>query len=1111
MLVARGWRCARRVAATAGRRAGRCRARAGAGRAPAAADRRSRAAGRAAGRPTGSTARHDPAGGCCWPAARPSSPGSPPPASPAYGVRTALGPPRLDRVRIPLAKLPREHGRPPDRVVSDIHLGPLRRPRAHRADRRHDQRLDADLVAVVGDLVDGTRRRAGRGGRAAARPARPGTAAYFVTGNHEYYSGVERVGRRGRPARPAAAAQRAGGDPARAGARPGRRQRRRPASDVPATAPTSTPRSATATRAGPVVLLAHQPVQVARGRQARRRPAAVRAHPRRPDVAVQPASSGCSSRWSPGSATVDGTQVYVTNGAGFWGPPVRVGAPPQITLVELRSRIGGTPRPRRGGAARRIDGRRVTGCGVLPFSAVPPVASAFVADLHIHSKYSRACSRDLTCRTSRWWARRKGISAARHRRLHPPGLVRPPARDARARPSRACSGSTRRPRTSCTSGCRRGWPHGGRAQVRFMLSRGDLHDLQARRPDPQGAPPDLPARPRRGRPGSTPRSAGSATSAPTAGRSSAWTPATCWRSPWRPARTATWCPAHIWTPWFSALGSKSGFDAIADCYADLAEHIFAVETGLSSDPAMNWRVVQPGPLPPGVQLGRALAAGAGPRGDAASPPTLDYFAVREALRTGDGLAGTIEFFPEEGKYHADGHRACGVNWEPGADPRRRRPLPGVRQAAHRRRAAPGRGAGRPAGGAPPADAHAGSPTWSSCAEILGEIARRRRRGPRPSRGGSTRWSPRSARSWRSSREAPLDEIGRAGGELLGEAIGRLRRGEVQRTPGLRRRVRRHQAVRPGRAARRAHAQADALFDVPVPQQRRSSRGRAAASARRDGEGRAPQARAGGRRRSPPPPPPSPHEPFEPMLAGMEEVGTGLLDRLDAMQRVAASAPGGPLLIVAGPGTGKTRTLTHRIAYLCAELDVFPEHCLAITFTRRAAEELRHRLDGLLGPVAEDVTVATFHALGLAILRENAAAVGLPAGLPHRRRRRARDGAAPPSARPRRRRPTDRTYAKAAARRTWSTWTSWSRCRWSCCAGDPDLVDRYRDRWRWIFVDEYQDVDAGAVRAAAAALPAGRQPLRDRRPGPGDLLVPRRRRRRTSCGSPRTSPTPGSCG
>src|SRR6185369_2667682 len=129
----------------------------------------------------------------------------------------------------------------------------------------------------------------------------------------------------------------------------------------------------------------------------------------------------------------------------------------------------------------------------------------------------------------------------------------------------------------------------------------------------------------------------------------------------------------------------------------------------------------------------------------------------------------------------------------------------------------------------------------------------------------------------------------------------------------------------------------------------------------------------------PPPiaaPPSPHEPLEPMLAGMEEVGTGLLDRLDALQRVAASAPGGPLLIVAGPGTGKTRTLTHRIAYLCADLNVYPEVCLAITFTRRAAEEMQERLEVLLGPVAEDVTVSTFHALGLSILREHPAAVGL---------------------------------------------------------------------------------------------------------------------------------------
>ncbi|MEV1147082.1 ATP-dependent helicase, partial [Micromonospora sp. NPDC049799] len=212
-----------------------------------------------------------------------------------------------------------------------------------------------------------------------------------------------------------------------------------------------------------------------------------------------------------------------------------------------------------------------------------------------------------------------------------------------------------------------------------------------------------------------------------------------------------------------------------------------------------------------------------------------------------------------------------------------------------------------------------------------------------------------------------------------------------------------------------------------------------------------------RRATPPPPPPiapppSPHEPFEPMLAGMEEVGTGLLDRLDAMQRVAASAPGGPLLIVAGPGTGKTRTLTHRIAYLCAELNVFPEQCLAITFTRRAAEELRHRLDGLLGPVAEDVTVGTFHSLGLAVLRENAAAAGLPADF------RIADDA-------------DRAAARSEAGDDPARYTALLRKQdlvdldelltlpVALLRGDRKLVERYRERWRWIFVDEYQDVDA----------------------------------------------------
>jgi DNA helicase II / ATP-dependent DNA helicase PcrA len=122
-------------------------------------------------------------------------------------------------------------------------------------------------------------------------------------------------------------------------------------------------------------------------------------------------------------------------------------------------------------------------------------------------------------------------------------------------------------------------------------------------------------------------------------------------------------PAHIWTPWFSALGSKSGFDSIADCYLDLAEHIFACETGLSSDPPMN-RMVKS--LDTCFLVSNSDAHSAGKLGREATIFDCEpgYNEMLNAMRTGVGLAGTIEFFPEEGKYHLDGHRDCGVVLEP---------------------------------------------------------------------------------------------------------------------------------------------------------------------------------------------------------------------------------------------------------------------------------------------------------------------------------------------------------------------------------------------------------------------------------------------------------------
>lgn len=124
-------------------------------------------------------------------------------------------------------------------------------------------------------------------------------------------------------------------------------------------------------------------------------------------------------------------------------------------------------------------------------------------------------------------------------------------------------------------------------------------------------------------------------------------------------------PAHIWTPWFSALGSMGGFDRMADCFADLTPHIHAVETGLSSDPLMNWRLKQ---LDDYILVSNSDAHSPNKLGREANIFDTDfsYTGIYNALvdRKDKGLVGTLEFFPEEGKYHYDGHRNCNVRWHP---------------------------------------------------------------------------------------------------------------------------------------------------------------------------------------------------------------------------------------------------------------------------------------------------------------------------------------------------------------------------------------------------------------------------------------------------------------
>src|SRR3990167_9551582 len=124
-------------------------------------------------------------------------------------------------------------------------------------------------------------------------------------------------------------------------------------------------------------------------------------------------------------------------------------------------------------------------------------------------------------------------------------------------------------------------------------------------------------------------------------------------------------PAHAWTPWFSVFGSNSGFDSIEECFEEYSKYIYAIETGLSSDPAMNWRL---------SALDKVALISCS---DAHSPAKIgrdanifnteiDYFAIAEAIKSKskEKFLHTVEFFPEEGKYHYDGHRLCGISLPP---------------------------------------------------------------------------------------------------------------------------------------------------------------------------------------------------------------------------------------------------------------------------------------------------------------------------------------------------------------------------------------------------------------------------------------------------------------
>ena len=543
----------------------------------------------------------------------------------------------------------------------------------------------------------------------------------------------------------------------------------------------------------------------------------------------------------------------------------------------------------------------------------------YIADLHIHSRFSRATSRDCDAPHLDWWARRKGIQllgtgdfthpawrAELKEQLLPLGDGTYTLRESFALPDGLSSPPPRFVVTGEISSIYKRDGKTRKVHNLILLPSLEAADLLSTKLEAIG----------------NIRSDGR----PILGLDSRdlleLALDTC--------PEAEFIPAHIWTPHFAMFGAFSGFDSVEECFGPLRSHIHAVETGLSSDPPMNWRVSD--------LDGLTLVSNS----DAHSPAKLgreanlldgdiSYSGLIHSIRTGQDFLGTVEFFPEEGKYHLDGHRNCGVCLTPAETLARgglcpvcgRKLTIGVE---HRVEAL----ADRPAGFQPQR-----AKPFESLAPLPEVIAASTGSSP-TAKGTMERYESLLhglGPEFYILRQAPIPDISQLAGPCVAEGIRRLRLGEVDRRPGFDGEYGVISLLTPSEIQRFS-----GQFSLFAPEEKGDFSHKSQVL-------------------------PSPAA----TIKAADAPPRG--EELNPEQLAAVTAPEPVVAVVAGPGTGKTKTLVARVAYLVEELGVRPQEITAVTFTNQAAAEMRQRLERRLGGkrAVSPMTIGTFHAICLKLL------------------------------------------------------------------------------------------------------------------------------------------------